>query len=373
MIKQCLAFLVLIMFMSDAHGQFLIQGILLEKNAKTPVVYANVWVDRGEGTASDENGHFHLVVPDTSTNKKIYISSIGYRSLSFSVDSLVREGERTHIIRLLPFVKQLDEVIIETKRLSPQEIVMEAIKAIPTNYIQKPFNMEFYSRIITRDSVKVLHTVETIARGYREGYKENAQNITEVIQKRVSGKAVITSYDKKRKMEYFRFEMLPMFDVFLVDMIGAGDQFNYSVFGPKYFKKLEFKQKGRTQMDADPVAIIEYDQRNFKKDSIEVKLYGALYISLKDFAILKHVRKIGKNYLEINYKNQGGHYFPYFIKTNYPVNKMPNRTFAYEITHEAFVKKIVTDPVKAITRNLNWHLEDTPFDKDFWNKHYPSK
>jgi hypothetical protein len=359
-----------------SQGQSFISAKVIEEGTLRAISYASISLTESIGTASDGDGRFRMPIEANFARGKINISCLGYYTRHLDVDSLLNSGSGEHMIYLKPFTYQLNEITIPGKKSTAKEIVQEAIKSIPSNYNQQPFNLEYYSKISTRDSIKLLHLVETVSKAYREGYKENAENFAEIREKREEGVNSFPSHDKTRDLEYFRYEILPMFDLFLVDMIGVGQKFKYTVFNPDYLVQLEFRQKEITRVDSDTVMVIEYDKKDFRKGPDEGKLYGALYISINNLAIVKHVRRIGKNYLEVIYKKQGEHYYPYFIKTIYPERSVKG-VFTLFITHEAYVKKITVDNIEKVKRNhdvnKNWHMEDVPYHKEFWDKYYPKK
>jgi hypothetical protein len=354
--------------------QKFISGSVVDQSSQKPIAYVNITLSDGTGTATDEAGYFLMPVDPDKHGQKAYFSCIGFYSRVLEVDSLIKSGQHQHTFDLRPFITQLEEVRVEGKRLTAEEIVLEAIRAIPVNYIQQPFNLEYYSKISTLDSTNVINLIETVSRCYRTGYKNGAQNFAEVLEKRISGDSVLRKLDKKRQMTYFIYELLPQFDIFLVDMIGVGNKFNYTVFNPEYLNKLEFRLTNTTQVDSDTVMVIEYDEKNFKKEPHRTKLYGALYISISDLAIVKHVRRIGRNNLEILYKKQNGQYFPYFFKTDYQWTGEKGNEPLLRVTHEGYVKKIVTQQVQVVDRpQANWHLEDVPYRKEFWEKYFPKR
>jgi hypothetical protein len=357
-------------------GQSFISGFIGEEKTRNPIAYANITLSNTIGTASDEGGFFRIPVVDKGPGGIMLVSCLGYASRAFRVDSLLRFEKVNHQIYLKPSVVELPELTVHDERLTPEQLVQDAIQAIPTNYTQQPFNMEYYSRVSTKDSATVLHVVEAVSKAYRHGYKANSENFVEIREKRVTGECVLQGFDKKRNMTYFNYEILPMFDMFVVDMIGTGKKYNYTVFNPDYFARLKFRQKEVTMIDSDTVVVIEYDQKNFRKGENDTKLYGALYLSLRDLAIVKHVRRIGKNYYEVIYKKQDDHYYPYFIKTIYPVAEAKGKS-ALTVTHEAYVNQINTENLEVINMhnygNKNWHLEDVKYKKDFWDKYYPLK
>jgi hypothetical protein len=274
---------------------------------------------------------------------------------------------------LAPYITVLDEMKVSAAKASPADIVKDAISEIPKNYFQFPFNMEFYSVLKVNDNTKTHYTLESVVDTYRPGYVPGAENASKMIQKRVSGISPIGLLtDKKRKVSYFSYEMVPIFDIFLVDMIGVGTKYGYTVFNPDYFPKLTFEDAGTTIFEGDIVRAINYWPKGAKpKKDDKNSREGTLYISVKNLAILRHTRKIGTLNFEVSYRKWGEGYFPYFVKSVYPDSDKGKK---FEVVMEAFIKSISITNIKVYKREdlKNWHLEDVVYDADFWDTNYPS-
>lgn len=350
----------------EAQPQSLIRGSVREKKNNAPISYANISLSNTTGTASDEQGNFMFTINGTGS-ATIKVSCLGFYSRIISVDSLLQTNHDNVIIYLDPFVATLSEITVTEKKISAEELVRQAIRAVPDNYRQSPFNMEFYSRLSAGDSLKPQYRVETIVQTYREGYKEGAQNFSHIVQRRVTGENPLPVYDKKRKMTYFSYESNPSFDVFLADMIGAGSKFSHTIFNPKFFERLTFRLNDVTAFEGDTVVVIEYDPKNFRSEQ-DRGIGGKLYISTKSLAIVKHERKIGRNYYDVIYRKYGETYYPYFIKSTYSLGKT-------RIINESIILKILTEHLKVISAhnqgNANWHLDDVVYDEKFWNDFSP--
>ncbi|MBN8651347.1 MAG: hypothetical protein J0L67_07960 [Cytophagales bacterium] len=229
--------------------------------------------------------------------------------------------------------------------------------------------MEFYSRVTTGTLSKPDYLIETIVKTYRSGYREDAQNFSRISQKRITGTNTLPLYDKKRKLEYFAYETLPGFDIFLVDMIGATKLPN-TIFNPNYLNRFDFRFVENTRFDSDTVCVIEYDDQGFKQ-SKERSFGGKLHISTRTLAILRHERRIGRNVYDVIYKPIGNHYFPYFIKS---IHKAVHANSTVDVIHEAYITKVVTQNPEVFLTHFNqkdWHLLDVPFDKTYWDFNYP--
>ncbi len=143
------------------------------------------------------------------------------------------------MIRLNPFVGYLDEVKITGTRESPEEFLREAIKAIPDNYIQQPFNLEVYSKISINDSVKVVCKIESISLIYKEGYSQEAYYKAKILQKRVTGniRVAFQEYDKDDNV---LFPFIPRTDIGVADVVAMGS----SAFNPEISKNINSVMQG---------------------------------------------------------------------------------------------------------------------------------
>lgn len=364
--KIMLSFL-LFLFVTSLQAQTFLRGQILEDNSNQSIPYANLSIGPLTGTGSNDNGEFLLKIEPELLNKRITVSCLGYSTKSFSVDSLVAINNDLKIY-LSPFSILLEEVTVWTKKMEAVKIVQEAITKIPENYTQQPFNMEFYSKIMVNDETKTYYTVENIIETYRSGYIEGVENRSRVLEKRITGESPIKeAFDKKKKVKYFPYEYIAVFDIFIADVIGVGRKYNYTVFNPDYFQKLDFKHSGISVFEGDTVNVIEYSPKKSKKSVLKDQ---SLLISAKDQAILKHNRTIGEITLEISYRKWGEKYFPYFIKAVYPVNQKGEK---YSVILEIYIRKITTKNVKIFKNSTNWHLDDIQYNAEYWNENYPIK
>lgn len=363
----CLLVAVFIICSSETTvSQSMIRGKVVEAKSGSGIPYANMGFGQ-TGTASLDDGTFLLKVDHAQRNERLKVSCIGYQSRTLLIDSLIEAGGEV-IIKLASVVVALDEVSATAKRVSARDIVADAIAAIPQNYTQQPFNLEIYSRVSEMGQIGTSFLMESIIKSYRKGYYEGALTSSTMIHQRTTGTPTSLVFDKKEKKNFFRYEMIPMFDVFLVDVIGVGSKLNYTIFNPDYFKKVDFSLSGITRFESDDVFVINFTQRNRDQtDSIS----GRLYISTVDLGILKHQRKVGKNYYEVIYKRSNGNYFPYLIKSVYPAQK-DNGKYTLQVVHESIVTKVITNEVEQVSVAIEgWHLNRVPHDSVFWNTNYP--
>lgn len=357
---------------TTGYSQKLLSGKIVEEFTNIAVPYASVEIKgKSYGTASDDQGKFILSIENGDMLKKLKISSIGYFTKVLLIDSLTNVDPFDIIIYLTPKIVKLDEVIVKTKPIGPEEMVKEAIDNVNKNYNQQPFNLEFYSKLLVKDTIDTNYNLETIISTYRAGYIPGAMNISKIEHKRETGASPLRpELDKKTKQEHFAYH--PTFHVFLIDQIGAGSS-TYSVFNPKIFRKLNFRIMGYTQFDKDTVCIINYSLKpeTTKDGSLsEEKYSGSIYLAVNNLAIVKHILKIGDNNVStIIYKRYNEYYYPYSIQSTLGVKEKEK---IYKIDHKIFLRKIELENVQIITNNpKNWYIENTTFQKKYWDTNYP--
>lgn len=371
-----ISFLLILSLLATASiAQTVLSGYVTDKDSKAPISYASITTSWGTGTATGEDGRFVLADVPVGTSQRIKLSCIGYASRSFSSDSLLLLKVREVTIMLQPVALTLAEIVVHGEQLDAKELVRQAIEAIPANYEQLPFNMEYFSSLAVKDTTgQGKYLQETIVRSYRAGYREGAVNQSMILEKRTTGLNVLPAFDQKRNIEYFIYESSPGFDVFLADLIGTGRKSKFSVFSSDYFKRLEFRRSGSAVFEKDTITIVDYDLKNFRSEE-ERGFSGRLYISTRNLAIIKHERKIGKINLEVTYRAYGGKYFPYFIKSIRPEKKVGS-SYTLIVVHEAYIQKVETENVVSVSnaQMMNgWHLDDVPYRKEFWNSFRPKR
>ena len=85
-----LSFLVIlyITFLSSIFGQT-ITGIVLDKDSEIPITYVSIGIiNKTGGTYSDDSGKFSITVSALEETDSLRFSSIGYRSVSFSMNEI---------------------------------------------------------------------------------------------------------------------------------------------------------------------------------------------------------------------------------------------------------------------------------------------
>lgn len=102
---------------------------ILDSISFNPIPFATVYFSNSSGVISDENGDFELIKNELYDEDSLFISSMGYKKVSYSLNRF-----NDSIIFLSPKPIELNNVIITNRKLSSQEIIEKIKAAITQNY-----------------------------------------------------------------------------------------------------------------------------------------------------------------------------------------------------------------------------------------------
>ena len=102
---------------------------ILDSISFNPILFATVYFSNSSGVISDENGDFELIKNELNDEDSLFISSMGYKKVSYSLNRF-----NDSIIFLSPKPIELNNVIITNRKLSSQEIIEKIKAAITQNY-----------------------------------------------------------------------------------------------------------------------------------------------------------------------------------------------------------------------------------------------
>lgn len=85
------------------------EGHVVDSKNGSPIPYANLsFLNSLKGTSSDEEGYFYLEIPENFLNKKVHISSLGYKD-TIALGSAVQLAKK---VRMIEETYTLDEVVV---------------------------------------------------------------------------------------------------------------------------------------------------------------------------------------------------------------------------------------------------------------------
>lgn len=343
---------------AEKKDKYFLKGRILNGKERESVSFASISIEgTTTGTASDIDGEYFLKIDSTDLKKSIKISCIGFKTKHIPVKSLIK----IETIYLMPEAQILKEVLIQGKAPNAKEILQQAIENISGNYLQTPFNMEFYSIHTTLATTEnKFFALESIFSSYYEGYYKTAKKNYRILQKRESG-------DFYMKEKHHGMSQWPMWEVAFNDIFS--NESDFQIVTLESLNKIDPKFIGTQLYDGDTVFIIDYNYQ----------VAGTIYISSKDYSILKHVIKSSgkgyKNRTEIIFKKEGGKYFPYAANGDFLHQyKVDGVKRFLKVTNRTRLRKIESKEVIPFEYNKTlWHPKNVSFDKEYWDSNYPNK
>lgn len=341
-----------------------IKGILKEQGTDNPVPFGSIGIiNSTRGTAANGKGEFLLDIREKDLSEKLRVSCIGFMTRLVPIDSI--KGIAQLVIRLEPDISLLDEIVIREAPLNPGEILKKAIESVNDNYLNTPFNMEYYSEIIATDTLsKKEFKIETILNGYSQGYSSFKKRPFEIIHRRTTGEDFLAAID---------YDYWPTYEIHRADEIST--PYKQGVFNLKNVEKFNLKYSGVSLFDEDTVYNIEYYAPKPNKEitgyGIVPKIYkGNIFIATSTHAIVKH--EITTDYFSflIIYRKMEGKYFPYFISGR---RKIHGSHLPVKISNSIVLQSIDTQNVKMIEHKTNelGPVNEVRFEQEFWDAHYP--
>ncbi|GCC52812.1 hypothetical protein SanaruYs_30510 [Chryseotalea sanaruensis] len=336
-----------------------INGKLIDKTTKDPIPYASIGISNTSyGTATDEAGIFHLKIKSDYKGGSLAISSIGYNTARFSIDSL--SSLNNIVLTLMPSAILLNAIEVNAKPVNPLDVIQMSLDSINVNYRQNGFNLIFYSVMNCKSTVLNQHyKIESIINGYYDGYSSVAKKRFEIISKKSEG---------DNPLAVSEYPFWPTLELHRADLIA--DPAATGIFNKKNLDKFDFEYKGITVFDADTVYKILYNapKPSFKITGYRVprKFYkGTVYITTNTLAIVKHEIETNEFSYTIIYRKFGNEYFPYLVRglrTQTGSGVMANIT---NLVRLLFIELDQINKLDYKTNEFN-NLASLPEDESFW-------
>ena len=169
MMKRIIAIVIFIAPLYGLAQPIVLSGKITDEQTKLPLSFATILVQgRADGTVSNGDGEFDLIVPQDSGNDTLLISMMGYDTYRSIIRQIQHSGAM--LVNLKPRPIELKEVVISEKKVSPREIVLTAFKDVKNNFLKTPYVMKgFYRETYLEDGKAVLLT-EVAIDVYDKGY-----------------------------------------------------------------------------------------------------------------------------------------------------------------------------------------------------------
>ena len=120
--------ILLLLFFVNLNAQSVTVKVL-DSLSFSPIPFATVYFSNSSGIISDENGDFELIKNELTDEDSLFISSMGYNKISFSLNQF-----KDSIVFLSPKPIELNNVILTNRDLSSEEIIEKVKVGLTQNY-----------------------------------------------------------------------------------------------------------------------------------------------------------------------------------------------------------------------------------------------
>lgn len=142
-----------------------IMGTLLDGESGHPIPYGTIYLQGSSwGTVSNQDGCFHIHIPDTLQSSRLVCSHIGYQKQEIDLASLTTPEP---VIRLVPNIVSLHEVIVHMR--NPITLLGNMLKNREKNYPSRPSYLTTFYREGTHYNKKLMDLTEGIFKIYKPG------------------------------------------------------------------------------------------------------------------------------------------------------------------------------------------------------------
>ncbi|NNE02966.1 MAG: carboxypeptidase-like regulatory domain-containing protein, partial [Eudoraea sp.] len=141
MFSRNVFFFIVLLFSISTVAQT-IKGLVIDEDTKLAVPYAAIQINSYNGTITNDEGYFSIDLSDHAPDVLI-ISSMGYEQLSLPVSGLTGE---LNTIRLTPAAIVLNEVLLQNKMPTAEDIIRRVTKALPINYDSSLLRYQMFYR-----------------------------------------------------------------------------------------------------------------------------------------------------------------------------------------------------------------------------------
>jgi hypothetical protein len=250
----------------------ILKGRVLDSRSEKPLAYATIALyGTPQGSITNQTGGFSFKIPPDLMDPMLVVSFMGYENKLIPV-SYPADQEIT--IRLERETIPLQEVII--RYADPVLLLREALKRIPSNYIQDHSTMTaFYRESVKRNDHCMVYSeaVLDVAKGpykpdspvdqvsIRKGRKVTDLSAKDtVIIKLKSGIYTSLSLDVvKNRPDFLSEDFLDVYDLDFTDMMTYGNRLVYVISFRQKSHITDLMFVGRIYLDQENLAILAVD------------------------------------------------------------------------------------------------------------------
>lgn len=366
---------------SQDNNKITIQGVVVDATTGEPVPFANVGVlGTLAGAASDMDGKFELVLPDSYAARTIRASVVGYSPYEINISEA--EKQESLRIALKPVTYGIGEVDVYAESLVYKKMLRQVVENIGRNYISRPYNYEGYFEYTVAVNGTPESTKEAIVTLYdRKGY-ERSNVLTAFKDLNYSFSQVRRSGEVKSVLDGLTY----FDDIVTADIVRN----TRNVLDIANASDYKLKNKGRMLYEGDSVRLIAYEVEkpalSTSGDAAVTKYSGEIYVNLKDFAVLKNVIHISADHFNVlgrnlipadgtkkedvkmtivtNYKKLNSFYFLSGITIQYTYGEGTNTVSG---RMQYVTTRVNAENPEAIQGRM--YYEDLRTDKNFWDRY----
>jgi hypothetical protein len=314
-----------------------ISGII---NSSSPVPAADCFLKNNEqlGSISDTSGYFRLTFPKALIYDTLVISAMGFErsevplsTIDFNQDIVYFYIDRQPIY--------LGEVLIESERYDPKNLVFKAIANIPNNLPNKRHQLKgLYRKVSTRGS-EYTHIEEAAIiledRGYRkpsESVKIKAQQFRETRDSGEIDSLYVAIFDKMSMglSQALNKAANPLYRIYESNPVRnyskAGTYFNFKSFRKHIDEYYKLELVDVYVVNGDTIYQIAFAESVTPPPPKHASGRTYLKINASDFAIVEAQFTRGFkdrpliSQTQVKFEKNDGRYYPKYIKETTPSN-----------------------------------------------------
>ncbi|MDX2247938.1 MAG: carboxypeptidase-like regulatory domain-containing protein [Bacteroidia bacterium] len=271
--RYIIIFLFLTAATTFALGQNRISGKIIDRETLQPLAFVQIRaLNARVGTLSNEEGVFVLKL-NTSAPDTILFSHIGYEVVKAPLSGFVEE--ETVTIRLQEKIVSLAEVVIHP--VEAEDLLRQALAAIPENYNHNPLNMQGFYREMIRKDGQPAQLSEAVVDIYKvpNGKEETDENRLRLLRGR--------SFTDSALLGKIKVNIGGGGPKNITGRAVTGETMGENFLDPKEFKHYEYTLSGVSTISERMVYEIAFDQR----EDIGRRLYqGKVYLDVKTLAFV---------------------------------------------------------------------------------------
>jgi erythromycin esterase-like protein len=144
-----------------------LNGVIIDSESNSPIPYVDVYYSsNNKSSIANSNGQFTILKSKESDDFLVF-SSFGYKSDSLQVNIIESTKPIKIVLQKTENVVDLNEVVVLGKKaLTAKEIIKRAKQKVEDNYVQTPFNQDFFYRVQQYRKDSLIFNEEAIIETY---------------------------------------------------------------------------------------------------------------------------------------------------------------------------------------------------------------